>query len=180
MKESSSYANEVNGLINDVRIHVLNVQETIEALLAENMSSSGDIPQNLEVAQNPAFEVGSQAIIQAEHMGMKSMSGAVATIVGAYETTAYSVTYFPTTGEEPVKDHKWVIHEEINNAGEESLEAGTEVKLNADHMEGMDGASAVIEFALETTVYMVDFTTQTGEQVVNHKWLVESELAPVE
>jgi len=38
----------------------------------------------------------------------------------------------------------------------------------------------VIESAEETTVYMLDFTTTTGEEVENHKWVTESELAPAE
>ena len=44
----------------------------------------------------------------------------------------------------------------------------------------MDGATAVIESAVDTTVYMIDFTTTTGEEVENHKWVIESELSPVE
>lgn len=47
-------------------------------------------------------------------------------------------------------------------------------------MEGMDGAKAVIESAVETTVYMLDFTTTTGEKVDNHKWIIESELDPIQ
>nr|WP_311439591.1 YdhK family protein [Mesobacillus foraminis] len=166
-------------LIQDVRANALEVEETIEALLAKNMSSYGEIPEGLEAAEDPAYEVGSTAIIEAEHMDMESMSGALATIVGVYDTTAYSVTYYPTTGGEPVKDHKWVIHEEIANAGEEPFEPGATVTLNADHMEGMDGATAVIESAVETNVYMLDFTTTTGEKVDNHKWVIERELSPV-
>lgn len=169
---------EIEGLLNEVRLNALEIKETIEVHFAETMSSSGDVPDKLEEAENPAFEIGSQAIIEADHM--PGMKGALATIAGAYETTAYSVTYFPTTGEEPVKDHKWVIHEEIENAGEESLKPGTEVTLIADHMEGMDGAKAVIESAAETNVYMLDFTTTTSEKVDNHKWIIESELAPIE
>lgn len=169
---------EMEELINEVRLNALEIKETIEVHFAETMSSSGEVPDELEEAENPAFEIGSQAIIEADHM--PGMKGALATIAGAYETTAYSVTYYPTTGGEPVKDHKWVIHEEIENAGEEPLKPGTEVTLNADHMEGMDGAKAVIESAVETNVYMTDFTTTTGEKVDNHKWIIESELAPIE
>lgn len=53
--------------------------------------------------------------------------------------------------------------------------------MNASHMEGMEGATATIDSAEDTTVYMVDFvTTDTEEEVQNHKWVTESELAPVE
>nr|WP_251025969.1 YdhK family protein [Bacillus sp. ISL-47] len=165
-------------MINKVHLNALQVKETIEAHFAETMSSSGEVPDELKEAENPAFEIGSQAIIEADHM--PGMKGAVATISGAYETIAYSVTYYPTTGGEPVKDHKWVIHEEIENAGEEPLEPGTEITLKADHMEGMDEATAVVESAVETTVYMLDFTTTTGEKVEDHKWIIEGELSPIE
>ncbi|MBB6023576.1 hypothetical protein HNR77_004677 [Paenibacillus sp. JGP012] len=41
------------------------------------------------------------------------MKGATANIVGAYDTNVYSVSYTPTTGGEPVKNHKWVIGSEL-------------------------------------------------------------------
>ncbi|MGL3067087.1 MULTISPECIES: YdhK family protein [Planococcus] len=141
-----------------------------------NHSSSGEVPEDLAEAENPTYEVGSQAMIEADHM--EGMNGAEATIVGAFDTTAYAVSFTPTTGGEPVEDHKWVIHEELEDAGEEPLEPGAEAVIAADHMEGMDGATAEIDSAEETTVYMVDFTPTTGgEEVVNHKWLTESELS---
>ncbi|WP_174613512.1 YdhK family protein [Virgibacillus ihumii] len=151
--------------------------------MSEHMSSSGKVPAGLQEAKNPKYEVGSNAIIKAEHMHMKGMSGARATIVGAFDTTAYAVSFTPTNGGEPVKNHKWVIHEEllVEDPGEAPLEPGTEVILNADHMKGMNGAKAVIDSAVETTVYMVNFTPSTGgEKVVNHKWVVESELESAE
>lgn len=149
--------------------------------MSKHMSSSGEVPAGLKEAENPKYEVGSPAIIKAEHMHMEGMSGAKATIAGAYNTTAYTVSFTPTNGGEPVEDHKWVIHEEllVKNPRDAPLEPGTEVTLNADHMKGMEGATAVIDSAVETTVYMVDFTPTTGgEKVVNHKWVVESELEP--
>lgn len=147
-----------------------------EGMDGMNHSGSGEIPDGLEEAENPTYEVGSQAVIEADHM--EGMSGAEATIVGAFDTTAYAVSFTPTTGGEPVENHKWVIHEELKDAGEEALEPGAEAVIEADHMEGMDGATAEIDSAEETTVYMVDFTPTTGgEEVVNHKWLTESELS---
>ncbi|RXZ02804.1 hypothetical protein DMO16_22275 [Fictibacillus sp. S7] len=142
-----------------------------------NHSSSGEVPKGLKEAKNPKYKVGSQAIITASHM--PGMNGAKAKIVGAYDTTAYAVTYTPTTGGKRVKNHKWVIQEEIQNAGNKTLKPGTKIKLNADHMKGMKGASAVIDSAETTIVYMVDYTTTTGgEKVKNHKWVTESELQP--
>ncbi|MDN4072331.1 YdhK family protein [Fictibacillus terranigra] len=140
-------------------------------------SSSGEVPKGLKEAKNPKYEVGSQAIIKASHM--EGMNGAKATIVGVYDTAAYVVTYTPTTGGDPVEYHKWVIQEEIKDAGNKSLKTGKKVTLNADHMKGMKGASAVIESAEKTTVYMVDYTPTTGgEKVKNHKWVTESEFQP--
>ncbi|QWB31793.1 DUF1541 domain-containing protein (plasmid) [Exiguobacterium acetylicum] len=95
----------------------------------------------------------------------------------AYDTIAYALTYTPTTDGEPVENHKWVIHEELENPGDESLKQGDEATLAAAHMEGMDGATATIDSAEETTVYNVDFTSTTGgEPVTNHKWVTEEEL----
>ncbi|WP_173915282.1 YdhK family protein [Halobacillus sp. Marseille-Q1614] len=142
-------------------------------------SSSGEVPEDLEEAENPTYEVGSKALITEGHMA--EMEGAEATISGAFHTVAYVVSYDPTNGGERVTDHKWVIHEEIEEAGEESFKEGDEVTLNASHMEGMDGATATIDSAEETTVYMVDFEpTDGGEKITNHKWVTESELSATE
>jgi transcription antitermination factor NusG len=141
-----------------------------------NHSSSGDVPEGLKAAENPTYEVGSQAIIESGHM--ESMKGAEATIVGAFDTTAYAISYSPATGGEKVENHKWIIHEEIKDAGEVTYEPGAEVTVNASHMEGMNGAVAEVESAEKTTVYMVDFTPTTGgEKVKNHKWVTDSELS---
>ncbi|MGM1021482.1 MAG: DUF1541 domain-containing protein [Bacillota bacterium] len=141
-----------------------------------NHSASNEVPDGLKTADNPTFKVGSQAIIKADHM--PGMDGATATITGAYTTTAYTVSYTPTTGGEKVTDHKWVIQEEIQDAGSDPYSPGTEVTLTADHMKGMKGTKATIDTATPTTVYMVDYTPTTGgEPVKNHKWVTESELA---
>lgn len=140
-----------------------------------NNSTSGEVPEGLNEAMNPTYKVGSQAIIKADHM--EGMNGATATIVGAYDTTAYTVSYTPTTGGERVTNHKWVIHEEIKDASEKPYEQGAEVDLQADHMKGMNDATASVDSVEQTTVYMVDFTPTTGgEPVKNHKWVTESEL----
>ncbi|WP_338472953.1 YdhK family protein [Niallia sp. XMNu-256] len=142
-------------------------------------SGSSDVPEGLKEAENPTYPVGSKAKIQASHM--PGMNGAEATISGAFDTTVYTVTYTPTTGGEPVEDHKWVIHEEIEKAGNEPFQTGDEVVLNAEHMEGMKGATATIDSVEQTTVYMVDYNdTETGEKVTYHKWVTESELSSVE
>ncbi len=146
---------------------------------SEMNHSGGEVPQGLTEAENPTYPVGSKVILHADHMA--GMNGAEATVSGAFDTTVYSVTYTPTTGGEPVEDHKWVVHEEIENPSEESYKPGDQVVLNAEHMKGMDGATATIDTANQTTVYMVDYTDEeTGEQITNHMWVTEDELSPVE
>lgn len=137
-------------------------------------SGSGEVPDGLQVAENPTYEVGSQVTVEADHMA--GMQGVEATVSGAFDTTVYSISYTPTDGSEPVEDHKWVVHEELENPGQEPLQPGTEVTVNANHMDGMDGANVVIDSAEETTVYMIDYTTSTGEEVTNHMWVTESEV----
>ena len=139
-------------------------------------SGSVEVPKGLKEAKNPAYKVGSQVVVKADHI--KGMYGAKATVVGAYDTTAYSVTYIPTTGGPIVKNHKWVIQEEIKNSGTKTLKPGTEVTLEANHKEGMMGAKGTIDSAEHTTVYMIDyFPTTGGPMVKNHKWVIESELS---
>ncbi|KIL50896.1 hypothetical protein KR50_07770 [Jeotgalibacillus campisalis] len=140
-----------------------------------HMSGSGEVPDGLEEAETPTFEEGDTAMITEAHM--EGMEGAEAVIVGAYDTVAYSISYDPTDGGERIEDHKWIIHEEIEDAREDPYAAGDEVEVDADHMEGMDGAAATIDSVEETTVYMVDFTLESGEEVTNHKWVIEKELS---
>jgi len=101
-------------------------------------SSSGEVPEGLEEAENKTYEVGSQAIIESDHM--TGMNGAEATIVGAYDTTVYTVSYTQTTDGEAIEDHKWVIHEEIEGAGENSFEPGIRSDLKYRSY-GRDGRS---------------------------------------
>ncbi len=83
----------------------------------------------------------------------------------------------PITGGDPVTNHKWVIQQELKDAGDQLYVSGTEVVLNADHMAGMKGATATVDTGEQTTVYMVDYTPTTGgEPVRNHKWVTGDEL----
>jgi len=139
-------------------------------------SGSADVPEGLQESKNPKYKVGSQVVINASHM--KGMKGAEATVTGAYDTTAYVVSYTPTNGGQRVDHHKWVIQEEIKDAGDKTLNPGDQVILEASHMKGMKGATAEIDSAEKTTVYMVDYTSTTsGEKVKNHKWVTEDELS---
>lgn len=139
-------------------------------------SSNGELPRGITVATTPKFKVGSEAIINTDHM--EGMDKAVATIVGAFNTTAFTITYTPTTGGEKVKNHKWIVHEEIRGASNKSYYQGDRVIVEAEHMDGMKGAEAMIDSADQTTVYMIDFiSTIDGELVKNHKWVTEMELS---
>lgn len=137
----------------------------------------GPAPGGIVDASDPTYPVGSTVTLTADHM--PGMQGSEATITGAFDTTAYSVTYTPTSGGDPVVDHKWVVHEELQNPGEPPLPDGTKVVLAADHMAGMEGAEATIESSTEETVYMVDVEAN-GMKMTNHKWVVESEVQPAE
>ncbi|MFC4810295.1 YdhK family protein [Paenibacillus sp. GCM10023250] len=142
---------------------------------AMNHEGSGEVPAGLKPAGHPAFKAGDKATLLADHM--PGMKGAEATIAGAYETTAYAVSYTPATGGAPVTGHKWVVQEEIKDAGDKPYEPGDEVVLEADHMKGMKGAKARIDSAEQTTVYTVDYDPTTGgARVTDHEWVTESEL----
>lgn len=139
--------------------------------------NGGPPPEGIVEASDPTYPVSSSVTLTADHM--PGMRGSEATITGAFDTTAYSVTYTPTDGGEPVVDHKWVVQEELQDPGEPPLADGTEVVLTADHMAGMKGAEATIESSTDETVYMVDVETD-GMKMTNHKWVVESEVQPAE
>lgn len=155
--------------------------EGISMSSAEDMSGmahddSGEIPAGLKEAENPAYKVGDTVTLTHGHM--EGMEGAEATIVGAFDTVAYEVSYDPTDGGPREENHKWVVHEEVADAGAEPFAPGDEVVLEANHMEGMEGATATIEAAEDTTVYMIDYQPTTGgEEVKNHKWVTGDELS---
>ncbi|WP_235988959.1 YdhK family protein [Aquibacillus kalidii] len=138
-------------------------------------NGSAQVPNNLEPTNNPKFPIGSKALSIADHMG-GMMDNVKVTIVAAYETTAYATSYTSSTDRKPVRNHKWIVHEELIDIGEKILEPGTKVSTTAEHMKGMKNVVQTVEFSKTTTVYMVDFITTNGEQVTNHKWVIEGEL----
>lgn len=103
----------------------------------EHPMDGGPAPEGIEGAASPTYPVGTEVTLTADHM--EGMDGANATIAGAYDTYTYAVDFTPSAGGEPVKDHKWVVQQEIKDAGDERLADGTEVTLEAEHMEGMKG-----------------------------------------
>ena len=133
----------------------------------------GPAPAGMTAATNPRFSVGSKVTLTADHMA--GMKNAPATIVGAYSTNTYAVNYRPTTGGAMVKDHKWVVQQELKDAGTKRLADGSAVTIAADHMPGMKGARGTVASSTTQTVYMVDYTAD-GMTMKNHKWVVEDEI----
>lgn len=141
----------------------------------DHPADGGPAPEGMIAADNAKFPVGSEVQVLADHM--PGMKGAEGKVVGVFNTTTYSVSYTPTDGSEPVKDHRWVVHEELENPGEAPLADGSEITINAEHMAGMKGAKGTVDYSTQEPVYMVDIDDD-GMTMKNHKWVTESELAP--
>ncbi|MCT1547980.1 DUF1541 domain-containing protein [Corynebacterium amycolatum] len=141
----------------------------------DHPADGGPAPEGMIAAGNAKFPVGSEVQVLADHM--PGMKGAEGKVVGVFTTTTYSVSYTPTDGSEPVKDHRWVVHEELENPGEAPLADGSEITINAEHMAGMKGAKGTVDYSTQEPVYMVDIDDD-GMTMKNHKWVTESELAP--
>lgn len=141
----------------------------------DHPADGGAPPAGIEQAADPTYPAGTEVLLTADHM--PGMEGAEATISGAFDTTTYSVSYTPTNGGAPVTDHRWVVHEELLDPGQAPLPDGAEVVLDAEHMSGMKGAQATIDYSTDETVYMVDLIVD-GMAMTNHKWVTESEIQP--
>ena len=126
----------------------------------EHPMDGGPAPEGITPAEDPEYPVGTEVTLTADHM--EGMEGTTATIAGVFDTTTYSVSYTPTDGGEPVTDHRWDVHEELENPGEAPLAEGTEVVIDAAHMEGMQGAEATIDSATEETVYIAGRASSVG------------------
>ncbi|RSZ66025.1 DUF1541 domain-containing protein [Corynebacterium hylobatis] len=142
----------------------------------DHPADGGAPPAGIAEATNPTYPVGTEVRLTADHM--PGMDGAEARVSGAFDTTTYSVSYTPTDGGDPVTDHRWVVHEELVDPGQAPLPDGAEVVLDAEHMSGMPGAQATIDYSTDETVYMVDLTVD-GMAMTNHKWVTESEIQPL-
>ncbi|MED4128167.1 DUF1541 domain-containing protein [Shouchella miscanthi] len=136
---------------------------------------SDEVPPHLEAVENPTYPVGSKAIILYD--AIPGMAYAVATIKGAYETTAYEVQYEAASHSEPLH-YKWIIHEDINSDGETSIENEAFVQLNTS-IPPLNGERVKIVDQRETTVYMIDFISNSKEDVQNFKWVTEEDLKPI-
>ena len=69
------------------------------------------------------------------------------------------------------------VPEGMTEAADPEYPVGTKVTLTADHMDGMDGATATIASSTDETVYVFDYEAD-GMEMTNHKWVVESERQP--
>ncbi|GAB3081092.1 YdhK family protein [Corynebacterium aquatimens] len=143
----------------------------------DHPEDGGPAPEGMVMAENPAYPAGMKVQLDADHM--PGMKGSPATIVGAYKTYTYAIDYTPVGGGEPVKNHKWVVQEEIEDAGSQRIPDGTVVTVLADHMKGMQGAKATVVSSTEETVYQVDVQAD-GMTMKNHKWVTESEIKPAQ
>lgn len=141
--------------------------------------NEGRLPGGIKIKREPTHKVGDDVILINGHM--PGMEGAEAVIVAAFETTAYEITYMPTDGGEEVSNHRWIVHEEVAGAQDALYEVGDQVVVDAYHMPGMQGATATVDAVTTQTVYMIDYVdTETGELVINHKWVVEEEIQALE
>lgn len=131
-------------------------------------------PENMTAAKDPKFAVGDQVKVTDAHMDL--MKGVTATVTGVYDTTLYQVTFTPENSHMQMKNHKWVVTEEIKGNG--NYKKGDKVTLEADHMKGMKGQKASITGVHEGPAYMINFKPNDGsEKFVNHKWVSENEIA---
>src|SRR5699024_1488449 len=115
----------------DTQANHVTVNESDPHQNEQTQQDPSEVPTEPKPAVNPTYNVDSKATIEANHMA--AMKGAVATIVAAYSTNAYAVSFVPTTGGEKVNNHKCVIQEEIKNAGSDLLKPGSKVILEANH-----------------------------------------------
>lgn len=141
----------------------------------DHPADGGPAPAGIVEAADPTYPVGTEVTLTADHM--PGMDGATATISGAFDTTAYAVSYTPTDGGAPVTNHKWVVQEELEGTDGKTLGAGDTAVMTADHMAGMQGAEATIDSSTDETVYMVDIDSPEMT-MKRHKWVVESEIQP--
>ena len=164
----------------NILLAVLLLALVIPVYAHENMDHSMFTPtDSFTPAKNPLYPLDTQVTLLADHM--PGMNGAVARISGAFDTTLYAITYTRSDTGEVIKDHRWVIHEEIAGYGALPFKAGDTVTLLPGHISGMggEGAEAEITQVVSGTAYMVDFTPKDGtEPVTNHQWVSEAELLP--
>lgn len=136
----------------------------------------GKLPENINEKKEARYPKGSTVHVLANHMD--DMKDAKGKVVGAFDTTAYEVSYKDTKTGHIVTHHKWVVKEEFQP--QVALQEGLSVVLQTNHMPGMMGATATIKKIVPETVYMIDYKSKEKNRwVQNHQWVIESELEKI-
>ena len=90
--------------------------------------------------------------------------------------------------EAPAHDHEGMEHPMDGGPAPDGIEVaespkfpvGSQARMTADHMDGMEGATATISGAFKTFTYSVNHDpVDGGERVVDHRWVVQEELQDV-
>lgn len=137
------------------------------------MKMDESLPTNLKAAENPKYPVGTAITLEATHMS--GMKGAQGTVAAVYDAKVYEVTYQPTNGGQKVTGHKWLTKDDFKDMKDHKK--GDKVTLESDHMPNMKGAKATITKVEDGPAYAVNYQPTTGgNMVMNHKYLVESEI----
>ncbi|MBC9118506.1 YdhK family protein [Fructobacillus fructosus] len=137
------------------------------------MKMDESLPTNLKAAENPKYPIGTAITLEATHMS--GMKGAQGTVAAVYDTKVYEVTYQPTNGGQKVTGHKWLTKDDFKDMKDHKK--GDKVTLESDHMPNMKGAKATITKVEDGPAYAVNYQPTTGgNMVMNHKYLVESEI----
>ncbi|MEI5990698.1 hypothetical protein A5881_002203 [Enterococcus termitis] len=142
-------------------------------IMSENARNTNKL-SSLKKAVHPRFQINEHVTLSTGYSaGMQGMTGK---ITGSYDTRAYTVTYQPTNGQPLVVNYKWIVQEEIVNSPKEKLTNGKMILLKADHQVGMEGAKAVIESSIDTTVYKIEYPEIRNERVAHQVWVIEEDL----
>lgn len=70
------------------------------------------VQSEIKDAGDKTLAPGTDIIIEADHM--KGMKGAKGKVESSKKTTVYMIDYQPTTGGKVVKNHKWVVEDELS------------------------------------------------------------------
>lgn len=73
--------------------------------------------------------------------------------------------------------HQITLTDSLQPAKAAKYPLGTPVTINADHMEGMQGADGYVSGVFDTTIYAIDYLDANGNEVKNHKWIIQEEIA---
>jgi len=112
--------------------------------------ASRSVPEGLEEGESPTYEVDSIAIIEDDHRRCEGCRSNYSSCIRHYGI--YCFVNSNNWGKQ-VENHKWVIHDEIKEAGDDPFQTGSEVVIEAGHMEGMKGANAQIDSGKDDCVY---------------------------